>query len=101
MKKSDLRTGMQIQFNNGMRAVVLIGTMYGDVFCSLENSVWGTLNMEDVIKVFECMHPDQYIHTEFIDDHIIWERTPEKTYELDGVEYSESTLRSLIKRAQG
>ena len=30
---------------------------------------------------------------------LLWERTPEKTYELDGVEYSERCLKDHIKKA--
>jgi hypothetical protein len=29
---------------------------------------------------------------------LLWEREPEKTYTIDGVEYSEKTLRNLIKK---
>ncbi len=90
MKKSDLRTGMQVEDRDGKRSVILLGTKHGDVRVEVGGSSWGELSMLnenlthtvnkslDVLKVYENSHPDQYLIKEFGDCHLIWEREEEE-----------------------
>jgi hypothetical protein len=123
MKKSDLKTGMQVEIRNGDKLLVFIG-VYTEFTKENENFIvnknqkhsWEVLeNYDDyllkidretsdwdIMKIYSCSHP--YCFTRFDDDvynngTLIWSRENEKTYSIDGVEYSESTLRSLIKKA--
>lgn len=112
MKKSDLKTGMRVKVRNGNIYAVFIGTEKGG--CLVRQETWSrldeykddlTLNHEnvrelDVVEVYSrpiitcCL-----LEVDKCGD-ILWQREESKPFiVLDGVEYSESTLRSLIKKA--
>ncbi len=111
--KKDLMTGDVVEFNNGNRSLVLLGAPGGDKLAGdgKENREWCPINyltddmaMPDsgnkIVKVLRPLTNHTGASIDNTGDHeTIWERHPEKTYEIDGVEYSESTLKSLIKKA--
>ena len=109
MKKSELKTGMRIYFSDGEKHIVMLNMHDGDNLISREN---GCLVIDDDdpenIKDWEyamrvekvCTPIDDKDSLTFEgDEAILWERTPEKTVEIDGIEYPESTLRSIIKKS--
>jgi hypothetical protein len=57
----------------------------------------------DIIKISkvlkEAMLIPSYWTLSVLKSHLLWVRSDEKKFIIDGVEYSESTLRSLIKKA--
>lgn len=106
MEKSDLKTGMLVQ------------TRQGDVFMYINCSCVSQCsfyepdlksNLTDCdgkqydfmkisnILIEDDLSPDKWTE-ETLENNILWERK-EKIYKIDGVEYSESTLRSIIKKA--
>ena len=106
MKKSELKTGMNIYFQDGSYGTVLLGTDDGDIVASggddegkrvwfpLDDytddlSLWG--RSKKVIKVTQPYNNASYLQYEF-NEGIVWERKPEKTYTID-------ELISLIKKA--
>ena len=114
MKKSELKTGMQVETRDGERYVVLLDTPSGDVIVKVGGNNWDELNnynklmlfnnkeflKSDIVKVYSNTFSNQYLIKKMDERFLIWEREEEKVFcKLDGVEYSESTLRSLIKKA--
>lgn len=115
-KKSDLRTGMLVENRYGDKGMVLLNTAHGDVISGDGKSARAWFHLSkldsdlkypgmldgDIIRVY-----DNAEHFEIRDrisfdkkTQLIWEREEENTIvTIDGVEYSESTLRSLIKKA--
>lgn len=116
MEKKDLKTGMIIETSDGILRVLL-----GNTLISYENGgmplKWFSDDLkclesysdEDIIKVYSkplnnelCADLRFWFHEKNIIDYcnLLWKRKEEKIIvELDGVEYSESTLRSIIKKA--
>lgn len=111
MKKSDLKTGMIAETDKGCLRLCLGGTLIsfqnGGIPISEFDKNLAEGNGETIIKVWEPQSYDYCANMRFwfkdkeILRHceLIWERKPEAVFEIDGVEYSESTLRSLIKKA--
>lgn len=118
MKKSDLKTGMIIESRKGEKALVVKDNCYGEDAIIYNKSDWTQLDSfsddlkfygddeertqfsksVDIVKVFMPNLPTAFLDKE--DMKLIWTRKEEKPIvKLDGVEYSESTLRSLIKKA--
>ena len=56
MKKSDLKSGMVLEFSNGERAVVLLGTKQGDIY---SGDTWGQLHTysDDLIPTHSYYDP--------------------------------------------
>lgn len=118
MKKQDLKTGMRVELANGIIYIVLVGEFrcnnekQGVLFCRPKGYMNDTAYTEDlecevdeefsIVKVYDLPKlTAKLLNPKKVGD-LLWERceeTPEKTHEIDGVEYSESTLRSLIKKA--
>ena len=108
MKKSDLKTGMLVQYRNGLIRMVInnyvVGyTAYTDID-GYNDDLTRPLDNLCIDKISKILHGSDTISSNWIEktlnDNLLWTRT-EKKYELDGVEYSETTLRSLIKKATG
>jgi hypothetical protein len=115
MKKSDLKTGMTVVFRNLRVSIVMLDCVsiqkYGriDLLADVSGGFMRLVSYNDDLETKDRDSTDFDIIKVYINDNghiiegetkkLIWERTPEKTYNLDGVEYSESTLRSLIKKA--
>ena len=113
-KKSDLRTGMHLVYRNGEVAVVLLNTMpQGDTTVLLNSTARHFADLGLLHDFFELYHWDDDLMcnspigsrndimvVKDMNGLVLWKRKEEKTIcELDGVEYSESTLRSIIKKA--
>jgi hypothetical protein len=110
MKKSGLRSGMMVEFTTrSQRALILLNSNQGDVTCDLtpEHCDYGGYRHcnyygldkynDDLTEKTNVTGDIIRVYNEY--GQLLWER-PEKTFiKLDGVEYSESTLRSLIKKA--
>ena len=120
MKKSDLKTGYFVELRNGQNALILgnavvtledgdmsetggasLGTYNNDLTDS-----WTTNSGWDIMRVYdECDGAGSNLkfkmeHPEYLRGKLLWERKEENPIvTIDGVEYSESTLRSLIKKA--
>jgi hypothetical protein len=117
MKKSDLKTGMVIEDVKGRLGIMLWGTVIfgisGGTSMDLLNDDLTRSNKKcsdgDFLKVYKPRHDKNYnaniqfwIKEKNVLEHcqLLWERKEEKpVVTLDGVDYSESTLRSLIKKA--
>lgn len=85
MKKSDLKTGMVVELKDGDKMVVLLNTINGDLFKSInKGTAWDTLRYYDedlknnqnlgldVMKVYRYMHEYRYLGNEKLE--LIWER---------------------------
>lgn len=116
MKKSDLKSGMTCELSDGTRYLVfrnpnnvlsLKRVIKGKI---KDESEWTSTNsLEDdmswtggkippIIKVWHANRAYEIIS--YLDKDLIWERKEEKHLcTIDGVEYSESTLLSIIKKA--
>jgi len=112
MKKSNLKSGMLFEFTDGRLAVVMLNHFCGEGIILYEDKrgydylrYWeeGLIsapgyNVETVNAVFE----QKYYTTEslFVKGNLLWERKEEKVIlNLDGIDYSETTLRSIIKKS--
>jgi len=86
-----------------------LGTKNGDIVAG--NTCFPLLNQEELIYTWTAhdgvlMVTMPYTNQDFLNNNeyskyeetILWERKEETILKLDGVEYSESTLRSLIKK---
>lgn len=112
MKKSDLKTGMLVELRNG-DICMLIGDTFvdngqylplSDISEDLEE-IYSETGC-DIIKVSNVLCDNycipKYWTSKMLNKNLLWERKVEKPCAIiDGVEYSESTLRSLIKKATG
>lgn len=96
----DLRTGMVIETENG-KYQVLKETSFGDIILHPDFG-WRGLTQKYVdTYAISISEPTTQCHIRPINWHthnIVWKKE-EPILTLDGVEYSESTLRSLIKKA--
>lgn len=121
MKKSDLKTGMILEHRSGQTSVVFLDNVYGKDAIVFSDSSWTDINDfddsfnwtflsrglprehgVDVMKIYKPDLPTGFLTREskFGSMQVLWERKEEKPIvTLDGVDYSESTLRSLIKKA--
>jgi hypothetical protein len=84
MKKSELKTGMWVEYEDGEKACVMLGTKEKDILISDEN--WLGLNavMDDlssrstncsIIKVYEAKNTMSMFNGEHL--KLLWEREPE------------------------
>lgn len=113
--KSELKTGMTVENRSGEFGKVLIGTSKGDIIGGTDEGLyetWCSFNdlsddliyrdghaYNDIVRVYDFDYNSLAASTKRI-GQLLWERKEEKPIlELDGVEYSESTLRSIIKKA--
>jgi hypothetical protein len=112
MKKSDLKTGMIVIFisNQIDKYIVLKDSRAGDIFLGING---GRIPFDSISNDLLCLHNHNFDIVRVYDIHneykakdltkggdLLWERKEEKPIlELDGIEYSERTLRSLIKKA--
>ena len=106
MKKSDLKTGMLIE-TRGRGLFLFINSIcvsqdnfyIPDLNRNLTDNDGKEYDFMRISKVLieRSLCPDKWTE-ETLDNNILWERK-EKIYKIDGVEYSKSTLRSLIKKA--
>jgi hypothetical protein len=118
-KKSDLKTGMFAEMSTGELVLIISNSLIGIETKdsgfggrSLDNYNKYMVDKEDIgdyiIRVFKepyslagsnmffkCLNP-RYITDKL---ELLWERKPEPTYTIDDIEYSESTLRNIIKKA--
>ena len=111
MKKSDLKTGHVVEFRRGSKYLVMLGHCdhhSSGILCRIDDNITGWMSLDDydenmicerysefdIVRVYESQVYNIRDHT------FIWKRKEEKpVVTIDGVEYSESTLRSLIKKA--
>ena len=90
MKKSDLRTGMQVEQRGGTRKVVMLGTKEGDVIVEVNGYIYGelnnyrtdltnmALNSNDIMKVYEGGFPNKCIVENMDISNCIWKREPKQ-----------------------
>ena len=123
MKKQDLKTGMIVETRSGQLALIVRDNVYGQDAVIFSENNWTTLDgfSEDLrwgvnslvpkfcktIDIMKVYKPD--LPTGFLSRvnklgkeklTLLWERKEEQPIViLDGIEYSESTLRSIIKKA--
>lgn len=111
MKKSDLKTGMLVEYRNGMVYMVINDALIGfsehnSIGFHREDLSSKTTIEHDIIAVSHVLSDwrarAENWNSKTINANLLWqhvEETPICT--IDGVEYSESTLRSIIKKAHG
>lgn len=121
MKKSDLKSGMLVKTRAGNIGLIVKDNCHGEdavIFNAgdwtgldgySENLIWHEFDVDridycktiDIVAVYKPDLPTGFLSrkSKFGSLELLWERKPEKTFELDGVKYSESTLRSIIKKA--
>ena len=108
--KADLKTGMLIQYKNQEIRMVINKDIVGDGFLNLSDYyidlTYPTDNTLDIIRVSTVLENNSLMPVHWTEHtlikHLLWDREPKKpkkTYKIDGVKYSESSLRSLIKKA--
>lgn len=99
--KSDLKTGMILEFKRGEKATVLLGTENGDIFAG---ETWGPINgltddlmdIENeergkVAKVYQPVANCYYINTKYIggdtrDYKLLWEREETKEMTIEEIQ---------------
>jgi hypothetical protein len=106
MKKSDLKTGMLVQYRRGEIRMFIndafVGyNMYLPKYEFSDNLIhrreeFDIVNVSKVLSGRYLMPENWTVET--LNNNLLWSRD-EKKYELDGVEYSETTLRNLIRTA--
>ena len=109
MKKSDLKTGMRVLFVGDDRICIIVKTdteTFGVFEFGHARPIFqydlsiNTGSPCDVVKVYDIPTTHDLILKHEYSGNLLWERKEEKPIlTLDGVEYSESTLRSIIKKA--
>jgi len=108
MKKSDLKTGMLCKYKNGEFALVInefIVSEDGFMTLDLYSENLQAIRNDDysIASVSEVLEDGWLTPREWDDEtmelYLLWERKNEKTYEIDGIEYSLTTLRNIIKKA--
>jgi hypothetical protein len=85
MKKSDLKTGMWVEYRNGIKRLVALNTRWGDVLVGFDgNACLGNfkeslehefLKDMDIVKVYEPYGANYILKPE--KSSVIWERTPQ------------------------
>ena len=111
MKKSDLKTGMLVMKRTGRIELVVKKTLLTksggfNELKSLNDNLKNQYHPEhDIVKVSKVLKGQLLGYSEWkesvIDDNLFWREEQVEIFacELDGVSYSQSTLRSLIKKA--
>ena len=123
MKKQDLKTGMLVETRSGQLALIVKDNIYGQDAVIFAEDNWTSLDgfsedlrwsvashvpkfckSVDIMKVYKPDLPTGFLSrcNKFGSQKLtlLWEREEEKPIViLDGIEYSESTLRSIIKKA--
>lgn len=119
MKKSELKTGMIVKCRDGETALIVKDNVYGKDAVIFSEDNWTGLDDYgeddlkwhfngrngseiDIMAIFKPDLPTGFLTREskFSALKLLWERKEEKPIlTLDGVEYSASTLRSLLKKA--
>jgi len=122
MKKKDLKTGYIVETRSGETALIVRNNCYGEDAVIFAENNWTSLDefnedltwhnedglqtdfakTVDIMKVYKPDLPTGFLsrtskHSNKME--LLWERKQTPFCILDGVEYSESTLRSLIKKA--
>lgn len=111
MKKSDLKTGMVVENKKGELSLVMRDTEVGDIFAGsgCDNEFWcpfrsfdESLNNKDtgrydIVKVYSVNNVCNISAAKVSSNNreLIWER--EETVEIDGKEYSESTVKKALQ----
>ena len=116
MKKSELKTGMLVELRLGYVYLVINDTLvsknsewmdlggYEENLCRCQR--YASAKGFDIMRVSKVLttydlYP-KYWTSQHLTNNLLWERNEGKSaVTIDGVEYSESTLRSLIKKATG
>jgi len=111
-RKSDLRSGMIVENEKGEKGIVFLNTSETDVIggCGgVVNRMWCplasvnddlSLHYRDNARIVKVYEPTGNIDIGGFVGRLIWEREEEKPIcTIDGVDYTESTLRSIIKKA--
>jgi len=112
MKKSDLKTGYlfkEIGDNEWKVCIKNYGKRKEKLYFCFNTGHYSSLSEKGLSIIAEVSTLGnlmsgfvEKIDPEYINGFtVLWEDKPEKTFEIDGVEYSESTLRSIIKKATG
>jgi len=75
---------MQVELANGVRYVVLLGTLDGDVLCRVGSYEWAQLSHNDdmvhdcptltINKVYGHTYPYQFISVDMSETYLLWER---------------------------
>lgn len=115
-KRDNLDTGMMVLYRNGEYGKVMFNTVHGHIIVNSDDTYVNVYHFNDELNLkhfgleegnnYEIMaiyKPKNEIHNlsfKLYCHDLLWERTTEKPIvTFDGVEYSESTLRSIIKKA--
>ena len=108
--KSDFKTGMRIERPDGTTRMVYVATdkIY---FCGSDGAYMDSSDYDeylrcdgyDIARVYDLPKYKFDFFNPYVKGDLIWQREEQSTndyaIEIDGVQYSESTLRSLIKKA--
>ena len=111
MKKSDLKTGMLVMRREGaiqllVKKTFIVKTGGFNLLSSIDDDLSNVFgDGGDIIKVSKVLNGYSLGHDQWtesmIDNNLLWKEIEAEIFacELDGVKYSESTLRSIIKKA--
>ena len=103
--RSKLKTGMNIYFEDGTYGTVLLNTNNGDIvagetwfpintFCEYIDE-WSRSIHGLIKKITQPISNFDYLRTS--NEKVIWERIDEKTFVINGKEYSESTIHKALR----
>ena len=114
MRKSDLKNGMVVRERDGDLMLFMESyPNYGPVLCALNKT--GYLSMRyikddlthrceetgrsfsglDIVEVYAASSPSRLYKKEL--GKLLWQHPGEKTLEIDGKEFSESTIKAALK----
>lgn len=97
MKKQDLKTGMQVELNDGDRYVVLLDTSVGDILCRINEGEWMNLTTHEddltypsapcfsIKRVYGGKCPHKFISEEMSDCYLLWERDEKVELTMDEI----------------
>lgn len=111
--KSDLKTGMILEFNNGCTATVLFGTKNGDIYAG---STWGglegvneDLTLEDsfegdVVRVYQPIGNIHFLKTNYLNYNknykLLWQREEAKEMTIEEIEKELGYKIKIIKKQE-
>ena len=107
--KSDLKTGMLVQYRDKSIGMIINdyiaekNTYSAQMYFNHDLTEISGNEKLDIIRVSSVLQGSDIMYRNWTEktllNNLLWESESKKTYEIDGVEYSESSLKSLIKKA--
>ena len=109
MKKSDLKTGMLIERNNGDLFQVFLDTPLGNIYINgegiygkldyiNENMCWrGLEKVKYVVKVYSPKYCHSFLSFDLDQFKLIWIKEPKETIQIGEITYDKAEFEEAVK----